>query len=67
MLYKPDHNDYLTDDDSDTPEFELKVPELDDLLDQFEKDDPTIHDFNEKQKEHVKDLEVHGFEPEPRH
>ena len=37
LLQKPDENDYLTDDESDdAAEFEVKVPELQALIDQFE-------------------------------
>jgi hypothetical protein len=43
------------------------VPELGDLIDQFEKEDEAILQFNEKQKQHVKNLEVRGFEPDPRY
>ena len=40
LLEKPDHNDYLTDEESDeAADFEVKVPELDQLLGQFENDD----------------------------
>ena len=68
LMPKPDQNDYLTDEESDeAADFEIKVPELDDLLNQFEKDDESILQFNEKQKTHVKDLEVRGFEPEARY
>lgn len=43
------------------------MPELNDLIDQFEKDDEAIHQFGEKQISHVKDLEVRGFVPEARY
>ena len=68
LLPKPDQNDYLTDDESDdAAEFEVKVPELQTLIDQFESVDENIHQHNEKQKTKLKDLESRGFEPEPRH
>jgi len=37
------------------------------LIDQFESVDDTIHQFNETQKQDVKDLEIRGFLPSPRH
>jgi hypothetical protein len=68
ILDKPDTNDYLTDEESDdAADFEVKVPELDSLLTQFEADDTTIHQLNEESKSQVKDLVARGFEPEPRH
>ena len=40
LLEKPDTNDYLTDEESDdAADFEVKVPELGQLLDQFENED----------------------------
>ncbi len=51
FLEKPDHNDYLTDEESDeAADFEVKVPALTQLLGQFENDDEVILDLNEKQK-----------------
>ena len=42
-MKKPDTNDYLTDEESDEAnDFELKVPELDDLLFKFENDDDVL-------------------------
>jgi hypothetical protein len=68
LLQAPDQNDYLTDEESDdAPEFEVKVPDLSDLIDQFEKVDPVILDLNEKRKAEVKALDARGFKPEPRH
>ena len=68
LLSAPDKNDYLTDDESDDMgDFELKIPELGTLIDQFEKDDEAILEFNENMLQSVKALEVRGFEPEPRH
>ena len=66
LLPKPDQNDYLTDEESeDAAQFEIKVPQLTDLLNQFEATDDSILQFNEKQKQTLKDLETKGFEPEP--
>ena len=68
VLDVPDKNDYLTDEESDeAADFEVKVPELDDLLTQFEAEDTTILEMNQKQKAYVKDLVTRGFEPESRH
>jgi hypothetical protein len=43
MLEKPDSTDYLTDEESDeAADFEIKVPGLDTLLNQFEDEDEVI-------------------------
>jgi hypothetical protein len=48
LLEKPDYNDYLTDEESDeAADFEVKVPELDELINQFEQADEVIGEFNE--------------------
>jgi len=68
MLGKPDVNDYLTDEESDEgADFEVKVPQLDDLLEQFEKGDGVIAQLDEKEKEFVKDEIANGFEPSKNH
>ena len=43
------------------------MPELTDLLDQFEQGDPEIEKHREGIKTHVQDLDKRGFSPEPRH
>ena len=68
LLQKADQNDYLTDDESDdAADFEIRVPELDQLIGQFEKEDEQILKFHEDQKKYATDLEIRGFEPEPRY
>ena len=68
LLEAPDHNDYLTDEESDeAADFEVKVPELDKLLGQFENDDEVILGLNEVQKTYAKDLISKGFQPEVRY
>jgi hypothetical protein len=42
-MEKPDQNDYLTDEESDeAADFEIKVPDLDELITEFEKSDEAI-------------------------
>ena len=41
-MEQPAQVDYLTDDESDEGTFELKVPELDDLIKEFETGDETL-------------------------
>ena len=65
MAY-PVHEDYLTDDESDEGTFELKVPELEDLIKEFEANDDTLQKEEGKFKEHLKDLKKRGFEKELR-
>jgi len=68
LLAAPDTNDYFTDEESDdAPDFDVKVPELETLLEEFESGDPEITAFNEGLKSLEKDLEQRGFEPEARH
>ena len=51
LLDAPDHNDYLTDEESDGEEFAVKIPDLDALINQFENTDESILKFQESQKE----------------
>ena len=67
MLLAPNAVDYLTDDESDDGKgFELKVPNLDELINQFEAPDETINKANESFKQHLVDLKQRGFEKEVR-
>ena len=66
LLPTPLDVDYLTDDESDEGTFELKVPELDDLIKDFETGDETLAKEEEKFKAHLADLKARGFEKELR-
>lgn len=67
ILDKPDLCDYLTDEESDEAnDFEVKVPELNELLTQFEAEDDTILTLNQNEKAAVAELKQRGFEPEVR-
>ena len=58
----------MTDEESDEAnDFEVKVPELDLLLQQFEGEDETILNLNQSHKAMVNDVKQRGFEPEVRH
>ena len=46
--------------------FELKVPNLDELINQFEAPDETIGKANESFKQHLADLKQRGFVKETR-
>lgn len=64
----PDHNDYLTDEESDEAnEFEVKVPSLTELIDQFENDDDVILKERADLKDFVRDETSRGFQPEVRY
>ena len=66
-LPQPDVNDYLTDEDTDdAPDFSVKVPDLQELLNQFE-DDETIKEHNDNNQATLDDMKKRGFEPEQRH
>lgn len=68
VLPKPDVNDYLTDEESDEAnDFEVKLPELDSLLLQFQAEDETILMMNQTEKAQVSELKQRGFEPAVRH
>lgn len=55
-MEKPDQNDYLTDEESDEgADFEVKVPELDQLIDQFELEDEVVQEQKVSIKNYVKD------------
>ena len=58
--------DYLTDDESDEGTFDLKVPDLEDMIKDFEAGDDTLVKEEEKFKEHLADLKARGFEKELR-
>ena len=67
LLSQPNTVDYLTDDESeDGKGFELKVPNLDELINQFEAPDETIGKANESFKQHLADLKQRGFVKETR-
>lgn len=65
-MQEPVAEDYLTDDESDDGTFELAVPDLQDLINDFETGDPAIQTEESKFKEHLKDLKTKGFEKELR-
>jgi len=66
-LGNPDYNDYLTDEDSDeVNDFEVKVPELTDILNEFEKEDEVIQKHIELTNEYKTSTINKGFEPEKR-
>ena len=54
----------MTDDESDEGTFELKVPDLDDMIKNFEEGDDTLAKEEEDFKAHLKDLKTRGFEKE---
>lgn len=57
----------MTDDESDDgQEFEVPVPELDDLIKGFEQGDDKIQSEEEAFKTHLADLKARGFEKEKR-
>ena len=66
-LDEPLEVDYLTDDESDDgQDFEVPVPELDQLINGFEDGDEKIQSENTTWKEHLADLKNRGFKKETR-
>lgn len=68
ILEKPDKNDYLTDEESDEAnDFELKIPELTELIESFEKEDDVVQKhYGTIQEEAAAEL-AKGFQPVKRH
>ena len=68
IMPNPSKVDYLTDEESegDNMAFDLKVPSLDDLIVEFEKEDEVLHNAEEQMKEKFIDLKTRGFEKELR-
>jgi len=68
VMAKPDKNDYLTDEESDEAnDFEVKVPELSELIDQFEKEDETVQKHYTGIQEDASGETAKGFQPEKRY
>jgi len=68
IMEKPDKNDYLTDEESDEAnDFELQVPDLDELIGQFEKEDEVVQKHYENIKEYEDKEIAKGFKPAKRH
>jgi hypothetical protein len=66
-LSQPDKTDYLTDEESDDgPVFELKVPQLKDLLNEFEMNDDVLMAGEMELKQRAADLKARGLQAEPR-
>lgn len=68
IMANPSKVDYLTDEESegDNMAFDLKVPKLNDLITEFEKDDDVLHRNEEELNEKFADLKMRGFEKELR-
>ena len=65
-LPAPHDGDKLSDDESDAADFDIKVPDLQELINEFEKDDDVIHKGNEAMKQHFEGLRLKALEAEPR-
>lgn len=66
-LEAPQEVDYLTDDESDDgQDFEVPVPDLDDMIKGFEAGDEKIQKEEQAFREHLQDLKTRGFEKETR-
>lgn len=67
LLTEPNKVDYLTDEESDDQAgFELKVPALKDLLNEFEMGDDVLAAREMEIKQHLTDHKSRGVEPELR-
>ena len=66
-LIVPEQTDYLTDEESDDGAgFELKIPALKDLIQEFEVGDEAVISRESEWKATLADLKSRGFEQEPR-
>ena len=62
----PNEVDYPTDEESDEDQgFTIKVPDLEDLINEFEKDDDVVHNREESIKSNIEDLKSKA-QPVPR-
>ena len=67
VLDQPNQVDYLTDEESDDGQaFELKVPQLKDLLDEFETGDDVLMQAETDLKQRATDLKSRGVKPDLR-
>lgn len=67
LLSEPNKVDYLTDEESDDQAgFELKVPALKDLLNEFEMGDDVLATREMEIKQHLTDFKSRGLQPELR-
>ncbi len=67
LLNQPEQTDYLTDEESDDgAAFELRIPALKDLIQEFELGDDVIITRESEQKAYIADLRSRGFEKELR-
>lgn len=67
FLKQPEKTDYLTDDESDEGNgFELKIPALDELINEFEVGDEVMIGLETGLKEKAADLASQGLDPEKR-
>ena len=68
ILDKPNQNDYLTDEESDEAnDFELKMPDLGELIDQFEKEDDIVQNHYKGIADAAAEEVKRGFVPKRRH
>jgi hypothetical protein len=68
IMDKPDKNDYLTDEDSDdAKDFELKVPDLNELITQFEGEDDIIQNHYQGINDYAANEIKKGFVAQRRH
>jgi len=62
-LTQADQVDYPSDEDSDDEiDFELEIPPLEDLVNQFEKDDEQLHALEKGLQEEKDVAQIKGFE-----
>lgn len=67
LMDAPQRVDYPTDEDSDDNiGFSIKIPELQDLLNEFEKDDDTLYKATEALKQYRNECRVKGVEYDKR-
>ena len=66
-MEEPNEVDYLTDDESDDgQDFEVPVPDLNELIQGFELGDEKIQSDEQAFKTHCAELRARGFERVPR-
>lgn len=67
ILEDPNEVDYPSEEDSDDDvEFDLKIPDLNDLINEFEKEDEVLHEIASKKDERARDAHAGCLKREPR-
>lgn len=65
QLKMPSKTDYPTTDDEDDTNFTIKIPDLKDLINEFERDDEYLYRTHERNQEFINEIKFKGFDVDP--